>query len=158
MSAPQAQANNCHLVSQELLLTLKAMNAKLDALGGGKAPPAGEAPERPGAAKHSRLSVFAAKCAGCHLAGQEKKGGGLVLLANPATLAPLTPDQAAAVLIRTYGSHPKPMPPRDSGVPPLTDEEYAAVIGSPSPAPPAPRPATIRPREEPARALVRRRP
>lgn len=131
-------------VLSEMSKTLARINSRLDALerkvdGKSAIPPDAPTaepvpgstvrPTPPASGKLSRLSVFQAKCAACHSAASSAiKGGGLALLTPDDRLADLPAAVATKVLVRTYGNHPRPMPPRDSGIQPLTDEEYAALM------------------------------
>lgn len=78
------------------------------------------------AAPPAALEVVKTKCAQCHEGGNAAaKGGGLVLIEGGA-LSRL----AAKDALRVGGSAYKgTMPPRSSGIAPLTDEEVAALMG-----------------------------
>lgn len=125
--------------------SLRAIDARLRSLEGKPAPatpappppappPAGEQPRpadpfNPGtpqaqtAPAGNALAIVTAKCAQCH-SGTAEKGGGLVLVEGGA-LAKLA-DRAGRKAIGTV--YRGTMPPKSSGVAPLTDEEVSVLV------------------------------
>ena len=128
--------------------SLRAIDARLRSLEGKPAPatptpsappppPAGEQPRpadpfNPGTAAPqaqtqpaagNALAIVTAKCAQCH-AGDASKGGGLVLVEN-GVLAKLA-DRAGRKAIGTV--YRGTMPPKASGIAPLTDEEVSVLV------------------------------
>lgn len=112
---------------------LKAMDARIQKLEAGpKKPadpfaPAAAAPAQPAAqqARPDVLKVIVAKCASCHDAkAAADKGGGLTLT-DAGALVRLTDRQARKTLTSVYAGK---MPPRSSGIAPLSDEEVAVVV------------------------------
>ncbi len=69
--------------------------------------------------------IFAAKCAQCHTSGKLNPDTSFALLDAAGKVLPLSDQQGKRVLTKTYGGK---MPPRDSKIPPLTDEEVASIV------------------------------
>ena len=67
--------------------------------------------------------MFSAKCAQCHQQGKESKGKGFVLLDAQGQLVKTAPWEK--VIGKLYF---KKMPPKDSGIAPLTEEETALLL------------------------------
>lgn len=117
-----------------ILDLLKAMDARLQKLEAGPRKPAD--PFAPAAAQSAQpaaqpvqapdvLKVIVAKCASCHDAkAAADKGGGLTLT-DAGALVRLTDRQARKTLTSVYAGK---MPPKSSGIAPLSDEEVAAVV------------------------------
>lgn len=122
--------------------SLRAIDARLRSLEGKPAPatpppPPGEQPRpadpfNPGTAAPqaqtqpaagNALAIVQAKCAQCH-SGDGAKGGGLVLVEG-GVLAKL-PDRAGRKTIGTV--YRGTMPPKASGIAPLTDEEVSVLV------------------------------
>lgn len=141
-AAPAAQPAVAPADLRAIADSLRAIDARLRSLEGKPAPatPAPAAPaaqERPsdpfnpGAAPQAQtqppagnaLAIVTAKCAQCH-SGDGSKGGGLVLVEG-GTLARLA-DRAGRKTISTV--YRGTMPPRSSGIPPLTDEEVSVLV------------------------------
>lgn len=71
------------------------------------------------------LSVVQNKCAACHSTQTAKEKGAGLILTDGSTLATLPARQANRVIGRSYAGT---MPPKDSGVPALSDSEVAALV------------------------------
>lgn len=123
--------------------SLRAIDARLRSLEGKPTPPppapppppAGEQPRpadpfNPGTAPQAQtapagnaLAIVQAKCAQCH-AGDGAKGGGLVLVEG-GTLSRLADKAGRKTIAAVYRGT---MPPKSSGLPPLTDEEVSVLV------------------------------
>lgn len=131
---PQASAAPQQAPQQDMAKVLQALDGigkRLDALEKGRAPaaaPQKAQPEQPQPEQQvTALAVVQAKCASCHSdKAAADKGGGLVLLADGA-LADLSARQRNKVLGRSYAGT---MPPKDSGVAPLSDAEVGALVSA----------------------------
>ncbi len=80
----------------------------------------------PAGASHGQ-AVLTSHCAACHGAAAKEKGKGLTLF-NGTALVPLTAKQTLKIIGQVNSAR---MPPPDNkeGIPPLTDQEVADVIG-----------------------------
>lgn len=120
---------------------LRAIDARLRSLEGRPAttpatPPAAGAQDRPsdpfnpGAGPQAQtapagnaLAIVQAKCAQCH-SGDASKGGGLVLVEG-GTLSRLADKAGRKTIGAVYRGT---MPPKSSGIAPLTDEEVSVLV------------------------------
>lgn len=119
---------------------LRAIDARLRSLEGRPAvppatPPAAGAQDRPAdpfnpgtpqaqtAPAGNALAIVTAKCAQCH-SGTAEKGGGLVLVEG-GTLARLADKAGRKTIGAVYRGT---MPPKSSGIAPLTDEEVSVLV------------------------------
>lgn len=140
--APAAQAGVPPADLRAIADSLRAIDQRLRSLEGGKpaappAPPPAPAeqprpadPFNPTAPQAqtappagNALAIVTAKCAQCH-SGDGAKGGGLVLVEN-GTLAKI-PDRAGRKTLSTV--YRGTMPPKSSGIAPLTDEEVSVLV------------------------------
>lgn len=69
--------------------------------------------------------MFATKCASCHQQGREGDGGGFVLLDAAGSPVRL---EAKGLLAMSKVSYSGRMPPKKSGIAPLTDPEVAEIM------------------------------
>lgn len=107
----------------EILKALKSISDRLDKLEKGIAPAPAEAATPQLEVKPGALPpVFAARCAACHQEGNEKKGGGLVLLKKDGSAASPDARQWGLTAVRTYLGE---MPPK--GGAPCSDEEVGQI-------------------------------
>ena len=137
--APASQAAVAPADLRAIADSLRAIDARLRSLEAKPAPatpaPAAPAQERPADPFNpgtpqaqtqpagNALAIVTAKCAQCH-SGTAEKGGGLVLVEG-GTLAKLA-DRAGRKTISTV--YRGTMPPKSSGIPPLTDEEVSVLV------------------------------
>lgn len=137
--APAAQAGVPPADLRAIADSLRAIDQRLRSLEGKPAPapaaPAAPAQERPADPFNpgtpqaqaqpagNALAIVTAKCAQCH-SGNAEKGGGLVLVEG-GTLSKLA-DRAGRKTISTV--YRGTMPPKSSGIPPLTDEEVSVLV------------------------------
>lgn len=116
-----------------VLDALKAIDARLQKLEAGRSQVKPKDPFNPQAQRQddraappAALAVVQNKCAACHSAKDAgDKGAGLALLAEDGKLAALADKAARKVVGRSYAGT---MPPKDSKVAALTDEEVAALV------------------------------
>ncbi len=124
--------------TRAILDALRSLDARITKLEGGVvpkppvAPPTtpldpfnpGKQPQKAPPAKNA-LGLITAKCAACHDAKvSAKKGGGFDLVKDGA-LVKLNDRGARRVIALSYAGK---MPPKDSGIAALTDEEVGAII------------------------------
>ncbi len=116
----RAKALEARLVTLEKLLTQPSSPATASPV----TQPAGAA--APAGASHG-LATLTSHCAACHGAAAKEKGKGLALFAGNA-LVPLTARQTLKIIGQVNSAR---MPPPDNkeGIPPLTDQQVADVIG-----------------------------
>lgn len=143
MPAAPAQASAAGEDLKAILNALSAIDARLKAVEAKAGAPAGPAPApkppdpfnpgpRPGAGAALEapkppafLALAQAKCASCHETKVAADKGGAFTLLDGAALAKLDDRQLRKLASVSYASR---MPPKSSGVPPLTDEEVAQVM------------------------------
>ncbi len=137
-AAPVCAPNNDLAMILQRLDGINARLCRLETPGGGQVPqpgplranepgwmPRADAPGwMPRAAAPGGLPRALAKCVQCHTG--EKAKAGFAMFDAAGKLNPLTDKQWRNVMGKTYSGA---MPPKDSGVPPLTDEEVSELIG-----------------------------
>lgn len=69
-----------------------------------------------------------AKCASCH--GMTKQEASLSFVVGGQLVDPnqLSPKAAEKMMQRTFAGHPSPMPPKKSGIQPVTEAEYGLIM------------------------------
>jgi hypothetical protein len=98
---------------------LKARIAELEAKLAGQAQPAAAAPTS------AAVAIMQSRCASCHESqSAQAKGGGFVLFQG-ALLAPLDLRAGGKIAGKVYSGK---MPPKNSGIAPLTDEDVGAIM------------------------------
>lgn len=120
---------------EAVMAELKKIGGRLDALekknSGGPvvvpqtAPPAAQQQPRQEEAGQAALKVVVAKCAACHGKDNAAEKGGSLVLIDGGALAQVSARAANKVVGRSYAGT---MPPKDSGVPALTDTEVGQVV------------------------------
>lgn len=143
-ATPAPAAQQAAVAQQDLRAiadSLRAIDQRLRSLEG-KPAPATPAPAAPAAQERpadpfnpgtpqaqtqppagNALAIVQAKCAQCH-SGTAEKGGGLVLVEN-GVLAKLADRAGRKTLGTVYRGT---MPPKSSGIAPLTDEEVSVLV------------------------------